>query len=234
VTKEGHLLTAYHVVEEATNIVVRTKKMQFAARLIKADKTNDIALLKIIGAFASPPTNVATKPFAGTSAAKPVAKGPLLGVASTFRPLTVAAEDSVKLGDAISTLGFPNIQIQGREPKFTRGEINSLAGIKDDARYFQISAPVQPGNSGGPLLDGSGKVIGMVLSRLNDLTLLKITGSVPQNVNYALKSSRLVTLLKSLPAVKDSLPTTATNETSVATSDWLTAIPDSIVLIEVY
>ncbi len=233
VTTDGHVLTAYHVVEEATDIIVHTRKLKFAARLVKADKTNDIALLKIIGAFAPTPTNATTLLATGTRLNRPTSKGPLLGVTSNFRPLTVATKDGAKLGDAVSTLGFPNIQIQGREPKFTRGEINSLAGIKDDARYFQISAPVQPGNSGGPLLDGSGQVIGMVLSRLNDLTLLKATGSVPQNVNYALKSSRLLTLLKSLPAVSTPAPNAA-GETKVETGDWLGAAHDSILLIEVF
>lgn len=230
VTKDGHVLTAYHVVEDAKEIIIRTKRLQFAAKLVKADQTNDIALLKITGAFAPTPTNAAAK--AASQSVKPVNRGPLLGITSNFRPLIVEANDDVKLGAAVSTLGFPNPEIQGREPKFTRGEINSLAGIKDDAGYFQISAPVQPGNSGGPLLDGSGKVIGMVLSRLNDLTLLKVTGSVPQNVNYALKSSRLVVLLKSLPAVKDNLPAAGNEEKNA--SEWLTAAHDSIVLIEVY
>jgi V8-like Glu-specific endopeptidase len=223
ITKEGHLLTAYHVIEDSTNIVARTKRMRFATRLINADRTNDIALLKIIGAYALTPTNAPGRPAATPSR--------LLGVTSNFRPLTVTPDEQARLGDAVSTIGFPNVQIQGREPKFTRGEINSLAGIKDDERYFQISAPVQPGNSGGPLLDKSGRVIGMVLSRLNDITLLKSTGSVPQNVNYALKSSRLLTLLKSLPPAPSSFTTNAMAEVS---SDWLTNASDSILLLEVF
>ena len=165
------MLTSYLGVEVAKDIIIRTKKLQFGAKWVKADQTNDIALLNFTGAFATAPSNAAAK--SATQSVKPVSRGPLLGITSNFRPLIVEANDDVKLGAAVSTLGFPNPEIQGREPKFTRGEINSLAGIKDDVSYFQISAPVQPGNSGGPLLDGSGEVIGMVLSRLNDLTLLK-------------------------------------------------------------
>ena len=64
-----------------------------------------------------------------------------------------------------------------------------MAGIGDDFRFLQISAPVQPGNSGGPLLDASGNVIGVVTAKLNALRIAKSTGDVPQNVNFAVKSS---------------------------------------------
>lgn len=224
VTTNGFVLTAYHVVEDSTNIVVRSRKMRFAAQLAKADKTNDLALLRIIGAYALPATT-------NLSGIPPATR--LLRVASNFRPLPLLPEDDIKVGVPVSTVGFPNIQIQGREPKFTRGEINSLAGIKDDARYFQISTPVQPGNSGGPLFNNSGQVIGMVLARLNDITLLKVSGSVPQNVNYALKGSKLLALVNSLPAAKNALSAASSSE-KADNSDWLTAATASIVLIEVY
>ena len=59
----------------------------------------------------------------------------------------------------------------------------------DDARMIQISAPVQPGNSGGPLLDSSGRVIGVVNSKLNEIAYAKATGDLPQNVNFAIKAN---------------------------------------------
>jgi len=71
--------------------------------------------------------------------------------------------------------------------------------MQDDPRHFQISVPVQPGNSGGPLVDLNGNVVGIVSMRLGDLRALKMTGALPQNVNYAIKSSVLNHLLKSLP-----------------------------------
>ena len=65
-----------------------------------------------------------------------------------FAPLPIAASRAMKLGGTVATVGFPNIGLQGFAPKFARGEIASLSGAGDDARYFQISVPVQPGNSG--------------------------------------------------------------------------------------
>jgi serine protease Do len=65
----------------------------------------------------------------------------------------------VKLGDTVATVGFPNIGLQGFAPKFALGEIASLSGAGDDARYFQISVPVQPDNSGGALVDERGNVV---------------------------------------------------------------------------
>jgi len=68
------------------------------------------------------------------------------------------------------------------------GIVSALAGLADDTRKLQISAPVQPGNSGGPVLDQSGNVIGVVDSKLNAIKTAKITGDIPQNVNFAIKA----------------------------------------------
>jgi S1-C subfamily serine protease len=72
-----------------------------------------------------------------------------------------------------------------------------MAGMQDDVRYMQISAPVQPGNSGGPVLDMGGAVIGVVTYKLNALETMKAAGDVPQNVNFALKASILRLFLDS-------------------------------------
>jgi len=127
-------------------------------------------------------------------------------VEGTFKPLPLATSRRVKLGDAAFTLGFPNTDLQGLEPKLTRGEISGLSGIQDDPRHFQISVAVQPGNSGGPLVNLNGEVIGVVTARLSDAVTLKLTGSLPQNVNYALKSSFLTAFLETLPDVAAKLP----------------------------
>jgi S1-C subfamily serine protease len=70
------------------------------------------------------------------------------------------------LGNSVATVGFPNIEMQGFAPKFAKGEIASLSGIQDDPCYFQISVPVQPGNSGGALVDERGNVVGVVSAKL--------------------------------------------------------------------
>jgi S1-C subfamily serine protease len=119
--------------------------------------------------------------------------------------LSVVPSGPVRTGDAVFTLGFPQVQLQGAEAKFTDGSISSLSGIGGDPKFFQISVPVQPGNSGGPLLDASGNVVGIVVSRLDAIETLLATGSLPQNVNYALKSSFVLPLLESLPGVSERL-----------------------------
>jgi hypothetical protein len=172
VTDDGYLLTAFHVVADAARIVIRTKAGTFAATLVKADKANDVALLKMTGKF------------------------PALPVASSRR---------VRLGESVFTIGFPNIELQGFAPKLTKGEISSLTGMQDDPREFQISVPVQPGNSGGPLVNQNGSVVGIVEAQLADMATLQTTGSLPQNVNYAMKSSVLNVLLESLPEVSAKL-----------------------------
>lgn len=116
--------------------------------------------------------------------------------------LSLSSSSTVKTGDAVFTLGFPQVQFQGIEPKYTDGAISSLSGMANDPKYFQISVPVQPGNSGGPLLDSQGRVVGLINSRLDDINTLLETGSIPQNVNYALKSSFIVPLLESLPDIQ--------------------------------
>src|SRR5437867_3666422 len=91
----------------------------------------------------------------------------------------------VKPGDTVATAGFPNIGLQGFAPKLAKGEIASLSGAEDDARYFQISVPVQPGNSGGALVDERGNVVGVVLAKLSARAALAASGALPEKGNYA-------------------------------------------------
>jgi serine protease Do len=89
------------------------------------------------------------------------------------------------LGDDVYTIGYPTPQIMGFNQKFTKGSISALTGIYDSSFRYQISVPIQPGNSGGPVIcEETGEVIGIVVSFLND----EAVEFIPQNVNYALKS----------------------------------------------
>ena len=113
-------------------------------------------------------------------------------------PLLLASSRAVKLGVEVLTLGFPNVNLQGTSPKLTRGSISALTGVNDDPRHFQISVPVQPGNSGGALVNMHGEVVGLVISKLNDFAALQQTGTLPQSVNYAIKSDYIIAFLGTL------------------------------------
>ena len=78
---------------------------------------------------------------------------------------------------------------------FTLGSVSSLSGMKDDSRFIQISTPVQPDNSGGPLLDASGNVVGVVVGQLSAVAMMQVLGSVPQNVNFAIQAPIVVNFL---------------------------------------
>lgn len=94
----------------------------------------------------------------------------------------------LRLGDDIIAVGYPLGSLLGGSVKVTKGNISSLTGIANDSSMLQISAPIQPGSSGGPLLDNSGNIVGIVSAKLSELATLKATGSLPQNVNFAIKS----------------------------------------------
>ncbi len=171
VTDDGYLLTCEHVVHGATHFYIKGPQGALSAKLVKADSTLDVALLKVDG---------------------------------VFRALAVNQQQA-SLGQAVFTVGFPNPDVQGVTPKLTRGEISSLAGIRDNPRYFQISVPVQPGNSGGALMDESGNVVGVVTARLDDVATYERSGALPQNVNYAVKAGLVNDFLSKVPELSGKL-----------------------------
>lgn len=136
----------------------------------------------------------------------------LLKINGHFQPVAFAEERSATLGQEVFTIGFPDPVLQGVSAKFTKGEISSLAGIRDDARLYQISVPVQPGNSGGPLLDMNGNVTGVIEAMLDAKTVFAVTGTLPQSVNYAIKGTLARSLASSLPAVAATLPPPAAGQ----------------------
>jgi S1-C subfamily serine protease len=111
-------------------------------------------------------------------------------------PALIVSTNNAPLGAQVFTIGYPLIELQGSQPKFTDGKISSVAGLRDDPDEMQISVAVQPGNSGGPLADINGDIVGVVVARLNDMTTLALAGSIPQNVNYAVKGNTLVRFLR--------------------------------------
>ena len=103
----------------------------------------------------------------------------------------------VRAGDAVVALGYPLSGLLATTANLSVGNVSALAGLGDDSRYLQISAPVQPGNSGGPLLDASGHLVGIVTAKLDAMRIARFTGDVPQNVNFALKAEVARTFLDS-------------------------------------
>ena len=136
----------------------------------------------------------------------------LLKASGEFKPLPIAPSRKVALGSTVATVGFPDPGLQGFSPKLAKGEIAALAGAADDARYFQISVPVQPGNSGGALVEAHGNVVGIVSAKLNARAALESSGALPENVNYAVKSSFLLSFLESVPDVANKLKEPSTKE----------------------
>ncbi len=122
----------------------------------------------------------------------------LLTVTDDFGPpLTFRTAPEVKRGETVVTYGFPLFGLLSSGPTLTTGAINALSGLRDNQANFQISAPVQPGNSGGPLLDGQGNVIGVVVAKLNAARIAEMTdGDIPQNVNFAVKGGPALDFLR--------------------------------------
>lgn len=120
--------------------------------------------------------------------------------------LAFSNDRSATLGQDVFTIGFPNPDLQGVAYKLTKGSVSGLAGAEDDPRFYQISVQVQPGNSGGPLLDFNGNVVGVVKAQIRGDVVLEASGSLPQNVNYAVKAAYVLSLIDSLPEVAGKLP----------------------------
>ena len=158
----------------------------------------------------------------------------VLKVEGKFTPLPLLSSRKVGLGEKTFTVGFPRPGIQGFSPKFTDGVISSLSGIQDDPRDFQISVPVQPGNSGGPLVDQYGNVIGVIVSKLSaKYLLLKKRGDVdlPENVNYAIKGTFAIGFIESLPRVSAGLKDPYSRDKERKLSDVIKEVQEATVPI---
>jgi S1-C subfamily serine protease len=107
---------------------------------------------------------------------------------ATPRFLPLAPSSRVKPGTRVFTIGFPVSGLLGDDPKFTDGVVSSMSGIGGERRLMQVSVPIQPGNSGGPLVSESGFAVGVVTSTAAVETFFKATGSLPQGVNWAVKA----------------------------------------------
>ena len=177
VSRQGQVLTNNHVIEQCHDIRVRSADdMLKPAVLLHIDKTNDLALLKIDG-------SVADEEIASIRVAPPV-----------------------RNGEDVAVYGFPLFGTLSSSGNIVRGNVSALTGLGDDVRYLQVTAPVQKGNSGGPLLDDSGAVIGVVVAKLNALGVASATGDLPQNVAFAIKASVAASFLEAHHVIYRSAP----------------------------
>ena len=113
--------------------------------------------------------------------------------AKSFLRLRIGAP--IKAAEPVLVFGYPLAEALSSAGNTTLGNVTALAGLRDDSRYIQISAAVQAGNSGGPALDEAGRLIGVVVSKLNALAVARLTGDIPQNVNFAIRVTTLASFL---------------------------------------
>ena len=120
------------------------------------------------------------------------------------------------------TLGYPRPRLQGARQKATFGRVNSAKGIHDDISNVQVDLPIQPGNSGGPLIDSKGRAVGVVASTL---------GLHSQNVNYAIKIDLLHTLIGTVP---DLNAASSSSGRKLSFPELAEKFESSVVMIRVY
>jgi S1-C subfamily serine protease len=173
ISTDGYIATNFHVIDESSELEVvfpsENGFVTYKATVYLNDKTNDISILRIND--------------------------------DNFEKLNYLPyelSEKYEVGDEVFTIGYPHPDIMGTESKLTTGIINSLSGFDNDNTCVQISVPVQPGNSGGPLFNSKGNIVGITTSTLNSIFMAKYKGNIPQNVNYAVKTEYLKVLTKSL------------------------------------
>lgn len=133
-----------------------------------------------------------------------------------------------QLGEAVIVIGYPLGGLLGSGPQVTTGNVSSLIGPGDDTRSLQFTAPTQSGNSGGPLLDSDGAVVGVVSSKLNAVRVHEMTGDIPQNVNFAIKAALARSFLEAVGIDYQSRISRATR----STADIAAEARDFVVKIE--
>lgn len=128
----------------------------------------------------------------------------IIKIEGELQPLALTSGDA-KLGQTVFTVGFPMTQLQGTAPKVTRGVVSGMQGFQDDERMYQTDVSVQAGNSGGAMADKNGNVVGVICAKASYQAFLMNAGSLPENVNYAVKKAKLMELLEKHSEIKKQL-----------------------------
>tara|TARA_B110000046_G_scaffold185004_1_gene225192 strand:- start:1672 stop:3180 length:1509 start_codon:yes stop_codon:yes gene_type:complete len=198
---QGLIATNYHVIEGGTNFIIKGVDGDFSkafnAKIEAIDKVNDIALLKINDASF---------------------------VKAELPPYKIN-ESTVKVGSQAYALGYPIRSVMGDEIKFTDGRISAKSGINGSLNSYSITVPIQPGNSGGPLFDFEGNIIGITSHQINKKNFNT------ENANYAIKSNYLLNLIEMLD-YQPNLPT-QNSISALKIPDQVNQIKNSVFSIEV-
>ncbi len=119
-------------------------------------------------------------------------------------PYSFKLSDDVEKGLHVTVMGYPYTEIMGRECKITEGIVSSETGAYDTILKFQFSAPIQPGNSGGPVFNDDYSVIGVATEKVSDIHAFSEDGFIPQNANYAVNGCLLQFVAENFIFDKDS------------------------------
>jgi S1-C subfamily serine protease len=200
VSENGYIATNHHVIDKASEIEVEFKQnnevVRFNARVIQTDERNDLAIVKIDDNSFS---NVGALPY-------------------SFKT------SGVDVGSDVYALGYPKaLTVMGKEIKFTDGRISSKTGFKGDVTSYQSTTPIQPGNSGGPLFDFEGNLVG--------INSAKIIAEDVEGASYSIKSIYLANLIDVLP---ETIPLPSSKQlASKALTEQIKVVSDYVVLIKV-
>jgi S1-C subfamily serine protease len=166
ISSDGYIVTNYHVINGASSIKIKGVNGDFSktfkAKVLIEDKNNDLSIIKIDDQSF---TSLGTIPY-------------------------VIANRASDVGSSVFVLGYPLRATMGDEVKLTNGIISSKSGFQGDVTSYQTTAPVQPGNSGGPLFDDKGNIIGIINAK----------HLVAENAAYAIKVSYLMNLIDLMPS----------------------------------
>lgn len=210
ISENGLIITNYHVVENAEKIEISfpNKNITKEVSLKLKDINNDLAILEID-------------------------EFDFNKISNNHIPYKLADIGDVKVGQEVFTLGFPLGSIMGSKSRLSTGRINSVYGIQEDPRLFQIGNPLQPGNSGGALFNTKGELVGVVVSGLNAKFFYDNLGIIPQNVNFAVKVSYLKNLLGMMPE-NDEILNRKSKISNLSMEDQVEKLDPFIVQIKVY
>ena len=203
ISKDGYIATNFHVIDDNNGIIVdcvRAGKLyHYNAEVATYDAKNDGAIIKRNESGFMP-----------------------------FKSMTYAMDMKIGIGADVFTIGYPLNAVMGTNYKVTNGIISAKTGINDDTRYYQMTVPIQPGNSGGPLLNSQGNIVGITSATLNE----QVISTNVQNVNYSVKALYLLNAINNVPAIEE-LPEESTMS-GMNLEQMVEVLKDYICLIKIF